>query len=381
MTVAVTPRVSAFDRLRGLIIVLMALDHASYFIARVHPAETWASPPPYYADVAAFLTRWLTHLCAPGFFLLMGIGITLFAENRTAAGWAPWRITRFLAMRGALLLVVQHVVENPAWLLGILSAAPGAEAGIGGVPGPGGEVMLAFAVLSALGFAMIVGSLMWRAPFLVLLVATVAVVGLADAFALPVSAGMDAQPFWKQLLFVPGATGAVQVMYPWVIWLFPMLGGLAAGRVVNRDAAGLQSRAWKAGAFLLVLFVVMQVGGFGDFHSRGPGVIGWLTVTKYPPSHAFFAITLGIDLLLLAALLRWPARWQQPLEVFGRAPFFFYLAHLYVLGALSWFFPAGTSFPVMYAVWIGVVVALYPACRRYAQFKNAKPASSLWRMF
>jgi uncharacterized membrane protein len=59
--------------------VLMAIDHASFFIARVHPMESWATPPPYYADAAAFFTRWLTHLCAPGFFLLMGIGIVWFA--------------------------------------------------------------------------------------------------------------------------------------------------------------------------------------------------------------------------------------------------------------------------------------------------------------
>lgn len=381
MTAGVTTRIAAFDRLRGLIIVLMALDHASFFIARVHPAETWATPPPYYADVAAFLTRWLTHLCAPGFFLLMGIGITLFAESRTAAGWSPGRITRFLAARGAILLVVQHFVENPAWVMGILSAAPGAEAAAGGMPGPGGEVMLSFAVLSALGFAMIVGSVMWRAPWLAVLIAAVVVGRLADGFALPPSAGLDPQPFWKQLLFVPGATGAVQVMYPWVIWLFPMLAGIAAGRAVNRVPESFQEGLWKAGVFVLGLFVIMRWFDFGDFHPTGAGVIGWLTVTKYPPSDAFFAITLGIDLLILAAFLRWPARWQQPFDVFGRAPFFFYLAHLWAFGALSWLFPTGASFPVMYAVWIGVVAALYPACRRYAQFKTAKPATSLWRMF
>lgn len=306
MTNVVTTRIAAFDRLRGLIIVLMALDHASFFIARVHPAETWAAPPPYYADVAAFLTRWLTHLCAPGFFLLMGIGITLFAESRTAAGWTSWRITRFLATRGAILLVVQHFVENPAWVMGILSAGQGAEAGVGDMPGPGGETMLSFAVLSALGFAMIVGSVMWRAPLLGILIAAVVLVRLADGFALPPSAGLDPQPFWKQLLFVPGATGIVQVVYPWVIWLFPMLVGIAAGRAVKRDAE-FQAGLWKAGVLSLVIFVVMRWFDFGDFHSPGSGVIGWLTVTKYPPSDAFFAIMLGIDVLLLATFMRWPA--------------------------------------------------------------------------
>lgn len=155
---AASPRVSAFDRLRGLIIVLMALDHASYFIARVHQTETWASQPPYYADFVSFITRRITHLCAPGFFLLMGVGVALLAQARRAAGWTPARITRFLATRGVVLLVVQHVVENPAWLLGVLSMDSSAGAAIGGLPGPGGEVMLSFGVLSALGVALIVCS-------------------------------------------------------------------------------------------------------------------------------------------------------------------------------------------------------------------------------
>lgn len=381
MTAVVTPRIAAFDRLRGLIIVLMALDHASFFIARVHPAETWAAPPPYYADAAAFVTRWLTHLCAPGFFLLMGIGMVLFADSRRAAGWAPWRVTRYLATRGFVLLVVQHVLENPAWLLGIVSAAPGVEQAMGAVPGPGGETMASFAVLSALGFAMIVGSVMWRAPGWAILLAVLLLTRIPDLFALPPSAALDPQPFWKQLLFVPGATGVVQVMYPWVIWLFPMLGGLSIARRLTGEPTQVSALLWPAGVFLLVLFALMRWLGIGDAHAMGPGVIGWLTVTKYPPSHAFFAITLGSDLLLLAALMRWPVRWMAPLEVFGRTPFFFYLAHLWLLGALSWLFPSGASFPVMYGVWLGVVLMLFPACRRYALFKNAKPPTSFWRMF
>lgn len=66
--------------------VLMAIDHASFFIARIHPAETWASGSPYYATTIAFVTRWVTHLCAPGFFLLMGAGMAMFAASRHAAG-------------------------------------------------------------------------------------------------------------------------------------------------------------------------------------------------------------------------------------------------------------------------------------------------------
>jgi hypothetical protein len=118
----------------------------------------------------------------------------------------------------------------------------------------------------------------------------------------------------------------------------------------------------------------------GDPHAPVDGVIGWLTVTKYPPSAVFLFLMLGLNLILLAALAKWAGRWLAPLEVFGRAPFFFYLAHLWVFGALSWLFPLGTSFPVMYGVWALVVAGLYPACVWFARFKSSKPTASILRM-
>jgi uncharacterized membrane protein len=287
-------RVSAFDRLRGLIIVLMAIDHASYFIARVHPLETWATPPPYYADTAEFLTRWLTHLCAPGFFMLMGIGIVYLAESRVAAGWSAGRITRFLATRGAVLLVVQHLIENPAWLLGTISANPLVEASLPSLPGAGGEIMLSFGVLSALGVAMIVGSVLWRAPQGVLVVGAVVVLLAGGAMVPASSAIMDPQPVWKQLLFVPGRTGILQNLYPWVVWLFPMVCGLSLGRAFSREPRSAASSSALLGMGLLISFVLVRLLG-GDPYPPTGGLIGFLTVTKYPPSEAFFFLMLGLN--------------------------------------------------------------------------------------
>jgi uncharacterized membrane protein len=380
VTTQVSPRIAAFDRLRGLIIVLMAIDHASFFIARVHPMETWASAPPYYADTAWFLTRWLTHLCAPGFFLLMGVGLVWFAESRRTAGWTDGRITRYLVTRGSILLVVQHFVENPAWLLGILSASPAVEAAMPSVPGNSDGVMLAFAVLSALGVSMIVWGVAWRLPVIVQALLMLAAFISGTVMVPEPRAAAESLPAWKVLLFVPGAGGIVQNLYPWVIWLVPAGLGLGLGR-------GLLHRTWEprrlllaGGLIFLGGFVVSRLAGGGDFHATSSGVMGWLTVTKYPPSRDFFALMLGLDLLLLAAFWTWPVRWLAPLEVFGRTPFFFYLAHLWIFGALSWGFRDGASLPVMYAVWAVTVAALYPACRWYARFKFAKPATSVWRM-
>jgi uncharacterized membrane protein len=362
--------------------VLMAIDHASFFIARVHAAETWAAPPPYYADVPAFLTRWLTHLCAPGFFLLLGIGLVWFAESRRAAGWSSQKIARFYVTRGAILLVIQHFVENPAWVLGILSADPAVvEHFMHKAPGVGGDVMLSFAVLSALGIAMIFWGIAWRAPLWLIAVVCLGAMGLSRALIPDASAATQPIPLWKVMLFVPGHHGIVENMYPWVIWLVPTGIGVALGRVFRRDPERVPVVASWAAVAGLSAFVVMRLGGWGEFHQRAAGVIGWLSVTKYPPSEAFFALMLGLDLALVAAMTRWPARWMSVLEVYGRVPFFFYLAHLYAFGVLSWAFRSGTSRPAMYLVWAVVVAALYPACKAYARFKFGKAPTSLWRMF
>lgn len=361
--------------------VLMAIDHASFFIARVHPAETWAASPPYYADLAAFLTRWLTHLCAPGFFMLMGIGIVWFGESRRAAGWTGGRIARYFVTRGALLLLIQHVLENPAWVMGILSATPGVETATAQLPGAPGNIMLGFAVLSALGVSMMVWGLAWRAPLWLILVVCVAALGLSEVMTPDPSAATQAIPLWKMLLFVPGQTGIVQNMYPWVIWLVPAGVGIVIGRAFLRAPGRVTRIAGWAAAAGVGAFVLMRLADWGEFHQPVSGLIGWLTVTKYPPSESFFALMLGLDLALLAALSKWSVGWTSPLAVFGRVPFFFYLAHLWAFSAISWAFPSGTSFPVMYLVWAVVVSALYPACAAYARFKFAKPSTSPWRMF
>ena len=125
----------------------------------------------------------------------------------------------------------------------------------------------------------------------------------------------------------------------------------------------------------------LRTAGLGDYHDAPPGLIGFLSLTKYPPSLDFLLVMLGVDLILLALLARSDAGVARaPLQVFGQVPLFFYLLHLYVFGALSWFFRTGASFGVMYLVWAAALVAMYPACRWYARFKASRPMTSLWRM-
>lgn len=371
----------ALDALRGLIMVLMAIDHAAYFVAQRHPAEYWGVPLPQYDSALAFLTRFVTHVCAPGFFFLLGTGMILFAQSRRSLGWSEGKIARFFAVRGGLLILLQLNIENPAWLLGPSDLALG--------PGGGGEIWLHFGVLYALGAAMIVGIALLRLATAGLIAVSVSAL-LLTQFLIPSPDHVAVQyaPLLR-LLLIPGQSGIWSVMYPVVPWL----GFAGLGMAFGRELSHRRSRAfaWTSagGVICLLLFVALRAaGGFGNFHAPpGSGWIDFLNVTKYPPNLAFALLTLGLNLLLLR--LFWDsgprlATWGSPLLTFGRTALFFYLVHLYLYAVagkiVGVWQPGGAGFGLMYAVWALGLLALYPLCRAYGRFKRTKAPDSLWRL-
>jgi uncharacterized membrane protein len=186
------------------------------------------------------------------------------------------------------------------------------------------------------------------------------------------------------LLLVPGQTGSVLVAYPLLPWLGIAGLGLAFGRALLDDPRRAQRIALVAGGTALVLFGGLRAAGAGDFHAlAGPGWIGVFNLTKYPPSLAFILLTLGVDLLVLAAFLRAGERttgWSGPLLVFGGSALFFYFAHLYLYAVIGFAFPRGASLAAMYPVWAVGLALLYPACAWYGRFKRRQPPESLWRL-
>jgi uncharacterized membrane protein len=379
-------RLVALDAHRGFIMVLMAIDHASYFIARVHSGEFWGTALPVYSTAFWFWTRGITHLCAPGFFFLMGIGMILFADARLKAGWEEGRITRFFVIRGLLLILLQLLVEDPAWILGDLSVNPGVMViRGGGVPGGGTRGMLYLGVLFALGGAMVFWAFVRRAPLWL-----IGVISLASAVATqlvtpgPDHTGALYSPLVRMLV-IPGHTNILFVFYPVMPWLGATGMGLLFGKLLERDAdrAG-RVAGWTGLGFLVVFVVLRATGGFGNLNGVPAGAMGFLNVTKYPPSLSFLTVTLGINLILVA-LWRWiEPRLQNvyhPLLVFGRVALFFYLVHLWVYGLLGLFFTGGSSLVTMYVFWLLGLLILYPLCYRYNRFKHRKPLTSLWRFF
>lgn len=360
--------------------VLMAIDHASFFIARVHASESWAAQGEY-ASLMAFVTRWVTHLCAPGFFMLMGAGMVWLAQARARDGWTAARIRRFFVTRGVVLLMIQQFIENPAWLLGIVSAAPGASVEPPAIGGSGEGVFIVLLVVSALGVSMTFWGLLIRLPSLLIGAITAAAYIAGSAFIPPPSDVAVLFPIPMRIFFIPGNTAPVSVVYSWVPWLVPAGLGVLLGRAVVAAPDRTRKALPWLGLAAVVLFAVLRTSGLGDYHQPGPGFIGSMNLTKYPPSLDFLLATLGVNLMLVPVLARISIRAiAQPLEVFGRSPLFFYLLHLYVFGALSWTFPRGTTWFVMYLVWAAAVAAMYPACRWYAGFKARKPIESFWRL-
>lgn len=379
---ASAPRLLHVDALRGLIMAIMALDHARAFVARAHPFETWSKPLPQYDAVLPFAMRLVTHLCAPGFFFLMGVSMVLLANARRAGGWSEGRVVRFFVTRGLLLVAVEQFIENPAWMLGMLGAAhdPAIEQSFAAAEKV--TPIFVFGVLNALGVAMVFWAGLLRLSSWLLVAIGVVAVGLTQMLTPPLAdAAVPYSPLLR-LLLIPGQTGLWFVLYPLIPWLGLTGFGIAFGRRLARA----ERTGYGLGAACLAAFVMVRMaGGFGNIHVPVPdGWIGFLNVTKYPPSLAFDLLTLGVNLILLAGLellVRTESACNRPLLTFGRATLFFYIVHLYLYALIGFGFPHGAALPTVFPMWLLGLVVMYPLCRRWELFKRGKPVDSLWRFF
>jgi uncharacterized membrane protein len=369
-------RLFAPDALRGLIMVFMALDHANHFVAHKHPpGEMWGGPFPVYFDSLTFLTRLVTHFSAPGFFFLMGMGMALLAHSYLKKGWSKGALTRHLAIRGAVLIAIKLLLVNRAW-----EFSPG-----------GWGIQVYIGVLFALGANMILGSLLlWLKP--AHLLGLTALLALATEWAVPdPSAWGPGMGLLRYVFLIPGGIvgPAGQTLlwsyYPVLPWLELVTLGMVFGYWFGEDRRMALDRAAKFGLALLAAFVVVRyLDGFGNIRPRtGNTWIDWLNPVKYPPSIAFTAMTMGVNLLLLSALGRLgesAQRWLRPLTVLGRAPLLFYVLHLFLYLAMGRLFaPQGTSIPAMIPFWLLGLLILLPVCAWYGSFKQRQPAGSVLR--
>lgn len=379
-------RYQSVDALRGLIMILMAIDHSSAFIARQHSSEFWAGAMSSYDSALPFLTRFVTHLCAPGFFFLMGAGVYWFAASRRESGWTEAAVIRRTAVRGFAIFLTGQLLEAPVMFLqSFLKPAAVSLSRINAPPPNDGSALYwGLITLSGLGLVMMVCAVLLRLPPWSWLL-TSALCIFATNTLLPASG--QPGPLWRAVLLAPGLSQHVIVIYPVLPWLAGAAGGLYFAHWWRGNPGRAERRVWIAGAILLAASLLLRAaGGWGNLRPpRDAGWIEFLNNVKYPPSLVFWTMFLGIDLLLLALLIRLPEKWKSaasPLIVFGQTPLFFYLAHFYLLMVAAFlFYREAGSLAHLYLAWVLVLVALYPVCLWYRGFKSTKPRESLWRMF
>ncbi|MGO4879770.1 MAG: DUF1624 domain-containing protein [Bryobacteraceae bacterium] len=369
-------RIATLDQWRGLIMAVMAIDHVSAFVARRHGEEFWAAAWTRYDSPAWFLTRFVTHLCAPGFFFLMGAGMALLAASRQKSGWTHTRISTFLFKRGLLLLAVNQLIENPAWALGLLSGRAPALPSV--LPGTDGTPFLIFTVLTGLGLAIMAAAWLLRFGDWIWWLAGLGSLLASAAFTPGPAHAATPYPLWLRLLFLPGQSGHAIVLYPLIPWFGLTALGVLFGRWIVRYGDRPLHWAPLAGVALIAAALLLRAAaGFGNLRlPRDASWIEFLNFIKYPPSLVFSLFMLGLNLILSRAVR---GDW---LRTIGQTPMFFYLAHLYLYAAIgALFFRDGSGLPALYAVWAAGLPPLYFACRRYGAFKASTPPDSFWRFF
>ena len=381
-------RLSSLDMLRGLVIVIMALDHVRDFFHFGAQQDPMADPD---IGAALFFTRWITHFCAPVFVFLAGTSAGLMAARRS-----PSEVGAFLLKRGLWLIAIEWFVIATA-----VTFAPGGLAELQG------RVLVLFQVIWAIGASMVVLSgaqFLGRSSCLVLGSAIVLLHNLLDPIW-PVAPNLlePNLPLWvglhAQMSFVAGPF-FVLTAYPVFPWIGVMLCGYGLARVFEQapDARNRELRWW--GCALTAAFVVLRFAQlYGDpnpwmVQSGGAiaTAIDFLNVTKYPPSLLFLLMTLGPAAIFASFADRFRGAARDVLVTFGRVPFAFYVVHFYVIHALSvmlgvaqgfapgqfltimLFYPQGygVSLPWVYVVWALVVAALYPWCRWVASVKASR---------
>jgi uncharacterized membrane protein len=372
-------RLSSVDALRGIVMILMALDHVRDYVGVPGISPTNLAQ----TTVPLFLTRWITHICAPTFFLLTGTGAFL-ARGRKSTG----ELSRFLFVRGVWLIVLEVTV------LRCLAYQFNFDYQV---------TMLI--VIWALGWAMIVlSALVWLPTTVVLSIGVVMVVGhnLLDGIR-------SAHPLWVLLHspgFIVNKPGfVVFAAYPLIPWVGVTAIGYALGEVLRWPVERRKPFLLWGGAALTIAFVLLRaVNVYGDpirwasQASASMTIVSFLNATKYPPSLLFLLMTLGPALLILRALDTGTPRLLRPALTFGRVPLFYFILHFTLIhllavllcyvqyGAVHWMFESpnlgaypvtfppgwGLPLPAVYAVWMLIVVVTYPLCAWFASVKQRR---------
>jgi uncharacterized membrane protein len=376
-------RVESIDVLRGVVMILMALDHVrDFFGAPGNPTD------PARATAALFFTRWITHVCAPVFFLLTGTGAYLSQRRRSTQ-----ELSRFLFTRGLWLIVLELTA------LRCFGYQFNADYRV---------TMLI--ILWALGWSMITLALLVRLPVAAVTAFGVVMIASHNLFD-PVNASSFGAfaPVWSILhapnLILSTPNHVAFAAYPLIPWIGVAAAGYGLGQVFEWPADRRRDFLLRMGIGLTIAFVVLRaLNVYGDplrWTSQASAVrtvLSFLNANKYPPSLLYLLMTLGPASLFLWMAEGATPRMLRPALVLGKVPLFYFMLHLPVIHLLAvavcyarygdahWMFESarldqypvtrppgwGYSLPVVYLVWACVVIGLYPLCAWFARLKQRR---------
>jgi uncharacterized membrane protein len=384
---ATQKRIDSIDVLRGIVMVIMAIDHVRDFIhLGVYlddPLNLSTTTP------VLFFTRWITHLCAPTFVFLSGLSIYLQSTRKSAS-----ELSSFLIKRGLWLIFVEFglitlaMTFNPFYNLLILQ------------------------VIWAIGISMVILGFLSRMPYKFLLaIGLFIVLGHNALDFLEAEPGFKAGFWWD--LFHHGSFAIypianehfIAIMYPFVPWTGLMILGYCFGIFFtsNFTSAHRQKILLRFGLSLIGFFIILRaINIYGDPHPWTTQTNGFYTflsfikVHKYPPSLAYMSVMIGIAILALSFLENIQNKITKAFRVFGRTAFFYYILHFYLVHIICMIlyfsrghslddainslqtFPflfsikgEGYSLDIVYLIWVFVISGLYPLCKWYDSYKTA----------
>jgi len=385
-TLIIKKRVRSIDLLRGIVIIVMALDHTrNYFHA---DAMIFGPADLTQTNVPLFFTRWITHFCAPVFMFLAGVSAFLVGQIKTRK-----ELSFFLLTRGLWLVFLELTVINFGWTFN--PHFP----------------FFVLGVIWALGIAMIALSVFVFLPYRAILAIGILILlghNLLDTIHVP---GHSIRAFFWSALHDPSWGNesnqlifngrSIIVDYPVLPWIGVIALGYCFGYLYKPSIDPTVRRKWMLtlGIVSICIFILLRILNvygdplpWSDQKSFAFTVLSFLKVTKYPPSLQFILLTLGPAILFLAFAEKSLQSFGKSIIHIGRVPMFFYLVHIYLIHMLAWFAAKfsgynwkdmisqkpltpvingyGFSLAIVYVVWIIVVLLLYPICKWYDGYKS-----------
>ncbi len=381
MNTSTRKRITSIDMLRGLVMILMALDHIRDYFH--YDAFLFDPTDLTKTNGAIFLTRFLTHFCATVFVFLAGTSAFFVGQRRDKKSLSIW-----LLKRGLWLVFVEFTIIKLAWFFKLDYS------------------VLLFMVIWILGVSMIFLAGFIHLPKKLMIVLSILVILGHNALDGVMPAGAFMSGLWSFLhVFNVVPLGNIQlfIAYPILPWVFVMPLGYYFGELYKPSVSPefRVKRLWQLGiSITLAFFIIRFVNIYGDPYPWSPQksfdftVMSFFNLTKYPPSLLYLLITLGPSIIFLAVTEKWKGSFFDKLITIGRVPMFFYIIHIYFIHLLALIAAVLTGFNasdmvidfwineepqlqgygfslwVVYLVWIALIIGLYPLCSWFNNYKS-----------